>query len=70
MESIHHKFEIVKKQLLLNGYYETIIKQKIKPEDYFLRKLFVWSKTTIKARHLFAKTNEEIQKINATTPFF
>ena len=64
MESIHHKFEIVKKQLLLNGYYETIIKQKIKPEDYFLRKLFVWSKTTIQARHLFAKTNEEIQKIN------
>mgnify|MGYP003319950317 FL=1 len=60
---INTKLEKINKQLLLNGYYETIIKQKIAPEDNFLRKLFVWSKTTIQARHLFAKTNREIQII-------
>ena len=62
-ELINTKLEKINKQLLLNGYYETIIKQKIAPEDNFLRKLFFWSKTTIQARHLFAKTNREIQII-------
>ena len=62
-ELINTKLEKINKQLLLNGYYETIIKQKITTEDNFLRKLFFWSKTTIQARHLFAKTNREIQII-------
>jgi len=61
--SINPKLEKIKKQLLLNGYYETIIKQNIKPNDDLLRKIFVWSKTTIQARHLFAKTNSDIEKI-------
>ena len=61
--SINPKLEKIEKQLLLNGYYETIIKQNIKPNDDLLRKIFVWSKTTIQARHLFAKSNSDIQKI-------
>ena len=62
-DTISSKLEKIKKQLLLNEYYEMAVKQKIKPNDNFLRKLFMWSKTTIQARHLFAKTDEEIQKI-------
>ena len=34
---INTKLEKINKQLLLNGYYETIIKQKIAPENNFLR---------------------------------
>ena len=61
--SINPKLEKIKKQLLLNGYYETIIKRNIKSNDDLLRKIFVWSKTTIQARHLFAKSKNDIQKI-------
>jgi len=61
--SINPKLGKIKKQLLLNGYYNTIIRKNIKPNDDLLRKIFVWSKTTIQARHLFAKTNSDIEKI-------
>lgn len=57
------KLEKIKKQLLLNRYYEKEVKQNIKPDKDFLRKLFTWSKTSIRPRHLFAKTDEDIQKI-------
>jgi len=61
--SINPKLEKIKKQLLLNEYYETMIKQNIKTDDDLLRKIFLWSKTTILVRHLFAKSNNDIQKI-------
>jgi len=60
---IEPKLKKIEKQLLLNGYYKTIIKNNIKPESDFLRKLFVWYKTRIQARHLFAKSEKDIQKI-------
>ena len=60
---IEPKLKKIEKQLLLNGYYKTIIKNNIKPENDFLRRLFVWSKTRIQARHLFAKSEKDIQKI-------
>ena len=60
---IEPKLKKIEKQLLLNGYYKTIIKSNIKPENDFLRRLFVWSKTRIQARHLFAKSEKDIQKI-------
>ena len=61
--SINPKLGKIKKQLLLNGYYNTIIKQNIKYNDDLLRKIFVWSKTSIQVRHLFAKSNSDIEKI-------
>ena len=60
---IEPKLKKIEKQLLLNGYYKTIIKNNIKLESDFLRRLFVWSKTRIQARHLFAKSEKDIQKI-------
>jgi len=60
---ISSKLDKIKKQLLLNDYYKKIIKNKIKPEDNFLRKIFVWSKSKILTRHLYAKSNEGIQNI-------
>ena len=60
---IEPKLKKIEKQLLLNGYYITIIKNNIKAENDFLRRLFVWSKTRIQARHLFAKSEKDIQKI-------
>ena len=62
VESIHHKFEIVKKQLLLNGYYETIIKQKIKPEDYFLRKLLFGPKPPSRLGIFLQKQRKKCRK--------
>ncbi len=62
-DKITSKLEKIKKQLLLNDYYEKIIKNNIKLEDNFLRKLFVWSKSKILTRHLYAKSNEDIQNI-------
>ena len=50
-------------QLLLNEYFDHTIGNQIKVTDEELRTLFMWSKTTLHVRHLYAKDFRGIKQI-------